>query len=162
MAISEQMISELTAEAAMTRRLLEKVPDDKLGWRPAEGLQTIGWNAIHLAETVGWVPEIVGLSELDVAPPGGPQYVPPAAASTREVLRHFDKNLAKSLAALRGVPDAVMDEPWTMKMGGQEIFTMKKGDCLRKWVFSHSSHHRGILSAYLRLAGVPHTSIFEA
>ncbi|MGL4553307.1 MAG: DinB family protein [Gemmataceae bacterium] len=38
---------------------------------------------------------------------------------------------------------------------------MKKGDCLRKWVFSHTAHHRGILSAYLRLAGVPHTSIYE-
>jgi uncharacterized damage-inducible protein DinB len=161
MTIAELMAPELKAEAALTRGLLEKVPDDKLGWRPMEGLQTIGWNAVHLAEIAGWVPMILGVSELDIAPVGGPPYTPPTASDVKDVLRQFDDNLAKSLAAFRGVPDSVMDEPWTMKMGGQTIFTMKKGDCVRKWIFTHTAHHRGILSAYLRLAGVPHTSIYE-
>jgi uncharacterized damage-inducible protein DinB len=79
-----------------------------------------------------------------------------------QLLKHFDANVAGSLAALRGVPDAVMAEPWTMKMGGHVIFTLPKGECLRKWIFSHTAHHRGILSAYLRMAGVPHDSIYES
>lgn len=161
MTIAERMAPELTAEAAMTRKLLEKIPDDKLNWRPMDGLQTIGWNALHLAEIVGGVPMTLNVSEFDIAPVGGPPYTPPTANDTKDVLRQFDDNLSKSLAALRGVPDSVMDETWTMKMGGQTILSMKKGDCLRKWVFTHAAHHRGILSAYLRLAGVPHPSIYE-
>ncbi len=73
----------------------------------------------------------------------------------------FDVNGKNALAALQGVPDSLMDEPWSLKMGGQIIFTMKKGDCLRKWVLSHSAHHRGILSVYLRMAGVQLLSIYE-
>lgn len=162
MLISELMIPELGAEMAMTRKLLAKIPSEKLAWKPAEGgLQTIGWNANHLAEIAGWMPVIVGQDELDIAPVGGPQYTPPSASTTEEILATFDANLAKSLASLKGVPDSVMDETWTMKAAGQTILSMKKGDCIRKWIFSHASHHRGIVSAYLRMAGVPHTSIFE-
>lgn len=161
MLISELMIPELTRELAMTRNLLAKIPGDKLGWKPAEGLHTIGWNAAHLAEIAGWVPVIVGQDEFDIAPLDGPPSTPPNESDIGQILKTFDDNQAKSLAALRGVSDAVMDQTWTMKMGGQTILVMKKGDCLRKWVFSHTSHHRGILSVYLRLAGVQHTSIYE-
>jgi uncharacterized damage-inducible protein DinB len=161
MTVAELMHHELRAEAAMTRRLLAKIPDAKLDWKPTEGLQTIGWNARHLAEMASWLPAIVGLSELDMAPADGPAYTPPALPTVADILHEFDKNLADSLTALQGVPDAVMADPWTLKMGGQTIFTMPKGDCIRKWVFSHTAHHRGILSVYLRLAGVPHPSLYE-
>jgi uncharacterized damage-inducible protein DinB len=73
----------------------------------------------------------------------------------------FDERAPQAIAALRGVPDDVMEQPWSLKMGGQVLFTMRKGDCLRKWVFSHSAHHRGILSVYLRMAGVQFSSIYE-
>lgn len=162
MLISELMVPELARELAVTRALLALVPDDKADWSPGGGLQTIGWNASHLAEVAGWVPFIVPQAELDIAPPGGEALPTPTKKTTAELLEHFDANAAASLAALKGVPDAVMAEPWTMKMGGHVLFTMKKGDCLRKWVFSHIPHHRGILSAYLRLAGVPHNSLYES
>lgn len=161
MLISELMVPELTAEMAMTRKLLARIPPDKLDWKPAEGVHTIGWNAAHLAEIPGWLPGIVGQSEIDMAPVGGEPYVAPVATDVKTLLKTFDDNVAKALAALQGAPDAVMAEPWTLKMGGQVIFTMPKGDCLRKWVFSHTAHHRGILSAYLRLAGVSFPSIYE-
>lgn len=157
MLISELMAPELAAEMAMTRKLIARIPDDKLGWKPSEGLHTIGWNANHLANIAGWVPGIVGQSELDLASAGESA----EAADVKSLLAIFDDNLAKSLAALKGVPDAVMAEPWSLKMGGQTLFTMKKGDCLRKWVFGHTAHHRGILSVYLRMAGVQVPSIYE-
>jgi uncharacterized damage-inducible protein DinB len=157
MLISELMAPELAAEMAMTRKLIARIPDDKLGWKPAEGLHTIGWNANHLVGIAGWVPVIVGQSDLDIA--SGP---PPAeAADVKTLLAGFDDNLAKSLAALKGVPDSVMAEPWSLKSGAQILLTMPKGDCLRKWVFTHAAHHRGILSVYLRMAGVQVPSVYE-
>lgn len=160
MTIAELMIPELRREAEMTRRLLARVPADKLDFSPGAGLHTVGWNASHLAEIVGWVPGILNEPGLDLAAiDAGPQT--PSAGDLGALLGKFDGNLAKSLAALEGASDAKMGEPWTMWMGPQEIFTMKKGDCLRKWVFTHTAHHRGILSASLRLAGVKFGSPYE-
>ncbi len=162
MTIAELMIPELKREAETTRRLLARIPADKLGFTPGAGLHTVGWNASHLAEIVGWVSGIVRESGLDLAAVDAEQQAAAARfADLAALLKQFDDNLAQSLVALEGVDDATMDEPWTMRMGAHEIFTMKKGDCLRKWVFTHTAHHRGILSASLRLAGVKHGSIYE-
>jgi hypothetical protein len=159
--ISELMAPELAAEIAMTRSLLARIPGDKLPWRPMESLHTIGWNAAHLTEIAGWVPGIVSDTGFDMAPDGGPVYVTPEATDVPELLAKFDKNQADAIAAIQGVPDSIMNEPWSLRMGGQALFTMKKGDCIRKWVFSHSAHHRGILSVYLRMVGVSFSSIYE-
>ncbi len=161
MLISALMIEELNDEFAMTRRLLARIPDAKLTWQPSDKVNSIGWNASHLAEIAGWTPGILSERELDMAPVDGPAYVIPEVTSTSQLLTIFDGNVAQTLAALAGVPDSVMDEPWTLKMGGHEIFTMPKGACIRKWVFGHSAHHRGILSAYMHLAGVEFPSIYE-
>lgn len=162
MTIAQQMIPELKREAEMTRKLLARVPIDKLDFTPGHGLHTIGWNASHLAEIAGWTPGILNAPGLDLAAVDAEQSA--AAARSKDLpalLNRFDEGLAASLAALESATDATMDESWTMSMGGQEIFTMKKGDCLRKWVFTHTAHHRAILSTSLRLAGVKHRSIYE-
>lgn len=161
MQISDQMAAELVGEMAMTRRLLEKVPDEKLSWKPAEDLHTIGWNVAHLVETLSWVPGIIAESEFDIAPEGGEPDTVAEANQMQPVLEAFDQSSQAALAALKGVPDSVMAEPWSLKMGGQTLFTLAKGECLRKWVFSHTAHHRGVLSTYLRLAGLQFTSIYE-
>ncbi len=161
MLISELMAKDLAMETAMTRSLLSKVPSDKLSWKPTEEMHTIGWNANHLAETLSWIPGILSGSEWDIAPAGGEAYVTPDLAAEGKLVEAFDRYCGEAMSALNGVPDSVMDESWSLKMGGHVLFTMKKGDCLRKWVFSHSAHHRGILSVYLRMAGVPITSVYE-
>ncbi len=161
MTISEGMATELASEMAMTRNLLARIPDQKLGWQPTDELHTIGWNAAHLVEIVGWVPGLLDQDAFDIAPVDGPAYVTPEATQTHQLLEAFDAHAASAIAALQAVADGVMEESWSLKMGGQTLFTMKKGDCLRKWVFSHSAHHRGILSVYLRMAGVPMPSIYE-
>lgn len=161
MTIAELMIPELKAEAAMTRRLLERVPDDRFGFTPGHGLHTIGWNANHLASIAGWGVTMVQDDFLDLAPPGVTAEPTPEATTTAAVLATFDANLAKSLAALEGVPDSKMDEDWSLKHGGHTLLTMKKGPCLRKWLFTHQAHHRGILSAYLKMVGVKFSSIYE-
>src|SRR5262245_19798107 len=102
MLISELMVPEFAREMAVTRKLLATVPDDKQGWSPGFKLQTIGWNAGHLAEIAGWIPVIVNQSELDIAPPGGEALPPPSKQDVAQLLNHFDEGLAKSLAALKG------------------------------------------------------------
>jgi uncharacterized damage-inducible protein DinB len=161
MLISELMVAELVPEMAMTRGLLAKIPDDKLNWQPPGELHSIHWNACHLVEIIGWTQGIIERSEWDIAPVGGPAYVPPQVDRVSQLVAMLDDQAQKALAVLRGVPDSVMEQPWSLKAGGQILFTMNKGACLRKWVFSHSAHHRGILSAYLRMAGVRFPSIYE-
>ena len=155
------MSAELPVETAMTRRLLARISDDNLDWRPAGELHTIAWNATHLVEIIGWVPGIIGESEFDIAPVGGEPNVAPEVTQASQLLATFDANCKAAIESLAGVPDSVMHESWSLKMSGQTIFTMNKGDCLRKWVFSHTAHHRGILSAYLRMAGLQFPSIYE-
>ena len=162
MLISELMAVDLANEMAMTRNLLAKIPEDRLEWHPNAGnLHTISWNASHLVEIVGWVPGILTKSDWDIAPVGEEPYVAPKIAKTSQLLEMFDDESKKAIHALKGVADSVMEEPWSLKMAGQILFTMKKGDCLRKWVFSHTAHHRGILSVYLRMAGLEFSSIYE-
>lgn len=153
------MIPELKREAEMTRRLVARIPNDKLSFTPGQGIHTIGWNASHLVEIVGWVEGILNDPGLDLAQFEGTPPVDPAGVPA--LLKTFDANLAQSLKALEGVSDAKMAEPWTMRNGETIYFTIEKGDCLRKWVFTHTAHHRGILSVLLRLSGVEHGSIYE-
>lgn len=159
MTIAQLMIPELKAEAAMTRKLLARVPNDKLSFTPGHGVRTIAWNAAHLAEIVGWVEGTLNGDGLDLAEFEG--YKPTDPTDLAPVLKTFDENLAKSVKALEGVTDAKMAEPWTMRHGQTVYFTIEKNECLRKWVFTHTAHHRGILSTLLRLAGVEHGSIYE-
>lgn len=161
MMISELMAEELPREMAMTRSLLATIPDDKLLWKPSETLHTIGWNADHIVEIIGWVPGILNANEWDIAPVGAEPYTPIVSTQVSEILDRFDNHSRAAIEALQGVPDSEMAEPWSLMMGGQTLFTMKKGDCIRKWVFCHSAHHRGILSVYLKMAGIEFTSIYE-
>lgn len=161
MLISELMSAELPVEMAMTRRLLARISDDNLNFKPAGELRTIAWNATHLVEILGWLPDIIGQSEFDIAPVGGEPYVTPEVTQASQLLSTFDASCKAAIESLAGVPDSVMHEPWSLMMGGQTLFTMNKGDCIRKWVFSHTAHHRGILSAYLRMAGLQFPSIYE-
>jgi uncharacterized damage-inducible protein DinB len=161
MLISEWMATELASEMDMTQSLLARIPDEMLNWQPTGDLHSVVWNAAHLVEIISWVPGILSESEFDIAPAGEDPSVSPEVTQTKQLLESFHRHRAEAISALQGVEDSVMDEPWSLKMGGQVLFTMKKGDCLRKWVFSHSAHHRGILSAYLRMSGLVFPSIYE-
>ncbi|MGC4003164.1 MAG: DinB family protein [Pirellulales bacterium] len=161
MTLAQYIAQDLEREFAMTKAVLVAIPADKLAWKPHADLHTIGWNANHLADIAGWTPLILGASELDLSPPGAPPYAPTALTDPTAIATLFDTNGAGTLAALRDVAETTFEEPWSLKMGGHTIFTMKKGACLRKWVVSHLAHHRAILSADLRMAGVAQQSVFE-
>ncbi len=85
----------------------------------------------------------------------------PSESDPVELLKQFDANLTSARASLANCSDAVMAEMWSLKSGGQALFTIPKSECLRTWVLNHCVHHRGILSVYLRMCGVDLTPVYD-
>ena len=149
------VLPEFDQEMANTRKVLERVPEDKLDWRPHPKSNTIGWNANHLAEIPGWVQSTLTLSSLDIAPPGGPAYQSPKLSSRQKILEVFDRNVAAARKALAAVKDEDIMQPWSLLQGGKPLFTMPRAAVIRGFVLNHTIHHRAILCVYLRLNDVP-------
>jgi uncharacterized damage-inducible protein DinB len=155
MSYAEAILPEFDQEMAHTRKVLERVPDDKLDWKAHPKSNTIGWNANHLAEMPGWVMNTLSAPSLDIAPVGGPPYQSPKRGSRREILEVFDKNVAAARKALAAAKDAEMEQNWSLLKGGQTMFAMPRRAVIRNFVINHIIHHRAVLCVYLRLNNIP-------
>src|SRR4051812_2158574 len=140
---------------ASTRKVLERVPDDKLDWQAHPESHTVGWNANHLAEIPGWVEGMLTAPSWDFAPVGGEPYQSPKLTSRREILDLFDRNVAAARKAIAAVNDGQMAQAWSLVKAGTPLFTMPRAAVLRTFVLNHLVHHRAILCVYLRLNDVP-------
>jgi len=160
MAMIDALLPEFDMEMANTRKVLERVPDEKLGWRPHPKSWTMGALATHLAQLPGWMVETINRDELDLEPEGKP-YEPPKEVQSREdLLARFDASVKAGRAALAGATDAAMFQSWSLLKGGQKIMTMPRAAVARGFVLSHTIHHRAQLGVYLRLVDVPVPSIY--
>lgn len=159
MSIADALLPEFDREMGVTRRLLERVPDGQFAWQPHPTSMTLGRLTEHLAELPQWVGVAVGQSSFDMAEGRRPEgYQPPA---TRDAaLAMFDANVTSARAALAGKGDAELMAPWSLLRGGHQVFTMPRAGVLRAFVMNHIIHHRGQLSVYLRMLGVPMPSIY--
>jgi uncharacterized damage-inducible protein DinB len=155
MTYAETMLPEFDQEMANTRKVLERLPDDKLDWKPHPRSNTIGWNANHVADMVNWLAEVLTKPSLDVAPVGGEPYKFPKLASRHEILDLFDRNVAAARKAITGAKDEDMGSPWTLSQAGQVFFTMPRSAVVRGMVLNHIIHHRAHLCVYLRMNDVP-------
>ena len=156
MTIVDALLPEFDHEMTTTRRVLERVPEDKFEWKPHAKSFSLGALAAHVAALPTWGAETLARSEIDIA---GAQ--PPTAPwSQSELMAAFDRNVAAARSALAGKTDAELLGTWTLKRGGKPIFSMPKTAVLRSFMLSHLIHHRGQLSVYLRLLDVPVPSIY--
>ena len=156
MAFRDALIPEFEHEVASTRKTLERVPEDKLGWKPHEKSMSLGHLARHLAEIPSWTGPTIEQDALDMA-----GYKPPTEPKTRkEILDIFDTNVKAARASLNKLEDSALGRPWSLKAGDQVYFSLPKGGVLRTFVFSHMVHHRAQLGVYLRLLDVPVPSIY--
>ena len=146
---------------ANTRKVLERVPEDKLDWQAHPKSHTIGWNANHLAEIPGWVEGTLTMPSWDIAPAGGERYQSPKLATRREILELFDRNVAAARKAIAAVKDEAMAEQWSLLQGGKPFFTMPRTKVIRSFVLNHLIHHRAILSVYLRLNKIPVPGMYD-
>ena len=155
MSDSEAILPEFDAEMASTRKVLERVPEDRLDWQPHPKSHTIGWNANHLAELPGWAVTTLASPSLDLAPAGGEPYRSPKLATRRELLDAFDRNVAAARGAIAAARDEDLAQPWSLLRAGETLMTMPKAAVIRSFVLNHVIHHRAILCVYLRLNDIP-------
>jgi uncharacterized damage-inducible protein DinB len=155
-ALIEGLLQELEQEAQTTRRVLERVPNDKLAWRPHERARTLGELALHVAIVPGAVAEFVSRP----SPVQAPQFLDPKPASVAELVPTLDRGIATARQKLGGLDDAALTSPWTMMSGDRELFTQTRAAMLRSVMLNHWYHHRGQLSTYLRTLGVEVPSIY--
>ena len=159
MAIKDGLLPEFDHEMGATRRLLERVPEADLAWRPHERSFPLGHLAAHIANIPTWVGIAMDGTELDAAV-AGESARPAPPTSVAELLQRFDDNVRKARAKIDEQTDPAFSVPWTLKNGEHVMFTMPKASVLRTFVMNHLIHHRGQLSVYLRLRDVPLPSIY--
>ena len=151
---AQTMLPEFDQEMAVTRRVLERVPDDKGEYKP----HPKSFRLAHLAQLVatmpGWIPMTIGKDAIDLAE--SPGY---SVESTSALLSRFDTLVAEARRALEGATDAAWDAPWSLKHGANVLRTMPRGASIRQ-TFNHLVHHRAQLGMYLRLLDVPVPSMY--
>ncbi len=160
MTYAEATLPEFDHEMAGTRKVLERIPDDKLDWRAHAKSNTIGWNANHIADLPGWSVAILTQPGYDFAPAGGEPYQMPALKTTREIVELFDRNVASARKALASLKDESLDEPWTLRGGDRIVFTFPRRAVIRGFLMNHIIHHRAILTVYLRLNDIPVPALY--
>lgn len=157
--ISQALLPEFDHEMANTRKTLERVPDDKWGWKPHEKSMAMGALSTHIAFIPSWAAETINKDSVDVMPEGARPSTP-KADNTAEALEMFDNAVSSARAAIAEASDETLLKPWTLKAAGNTIFTLPRAAVLRSFVFSHSIHHRAQLGVYLRLNDIPVPSIY--
>ena len=151
MSIAQSLLPEFDNEMANTRKMLERIPENKLDYKPDPKSMAMGRLASHIVEMVGWLKEIIEQPSIDI-PPDAKAYV---ASSRKELLEKLDQNVATSRAALAGVSDQAMMQEWSLKFGGNTMFSMPRAAVIRSMIMNHVIHHRAQLRVYYRLNGVP-------
>lgn len=152
----DPMIAEFQHEASLTRKALERVPEDKLDWKPHEKSMSMRQLASHLAEIPQWLGAVLDMDEF----PMPEDYKPYAASSRSELLEKFDACVAEGVEKMQGQPNDKLVANWKMTAGGQVIVDMPRAAALRGFILNHAVHHRGQLTVYLRLNNIPVPSIY--
>jgi len=156
MSLAEGMLQELEQEAQTTRRLLERVPADRLTWRPHSKSRTLGELALHVATVPGGVAEFVS----QPSPVQAPQFIDPSPQAASELLPALDESIAKARKILGAMDDTALLETWRIMNGDREIVALPRIGFVRSIMLNHWYHHRGQLSVYLRELDVPIPSIY--
>jgi uncharacterized damage-inducible protein DinB len=157
MTLADIFIAEFQQEAQGTRRLLERLPEDKLSFKPHAKSMSLGGLATHIAHIPEWTATIVNDSVFDV---GLVDARTPERTSRQEILDHFEKNGRGFVDLLTGKSDGHLRETWTLKNKGAQVLTVPRAACLRTFILSHVIHHRGQLTVYLRMNDVPLPSLY--
>ena len=150
--MTEPLLNELRQEAMATRRVLERVPDDRLTWKPHPKSMSLGQLAFHLATIPGNISRLAEHDEFDAAQAN---FQPPEPKSVEDILAAHDTSLEAAQAFIGGLTPQRAMAPWRFHFRGKDVFTVPRLGVLRTILLNHWYHHRGQLSVYLRLLDVP-------
>jgi uncharacterized damage-inducible protein DinB len=153
MSLITALVAELRHESANTRKMLERLPQDQFDWQPHEKSMSLIQLAAHIAEIPDmFVVQAITEEELDFAKS---KYSSPVIQSTEALLASFDANLARALTTLQATTEEALNQIWTMRQGETVFAALPRKIVIRNLCLNHLIHHRGQLSVYLRLAGIP-------
>lgn len=155
MSMIEAFVQELEHEAQTTRRVLERVPGDHLGWKPHERSMSLGQLALHVATIPGGIAEMARQSPYHI-----PEFKQPSATSAAELVPALEQSVGRAKEILRGMDDAALASTWRLVDGDKEVMALPVAAVLRSIMLNHWYHHRGQLSVYLRQVGVAVPSIY--
>ncbi|RPJ80792.1 MAG: hypothetical protein EHM18_17900 [Acidobacteria bacterium] len=159
MKMTEFFMSQLERETAISRRVLERVPEGRPECKPHEKSMPLGYLSTLVATMPSWIAMTILQDSLDLNPPGGSRHTPPQWSTTGELIATFDDALAKARDALRETTDAHLATTWRLLLSGQTVMEQARHVVIAD-TFTHQAHHRGQLTVYLRLNGVPVPSIY--
>ena len=148
----DSLLPEFDQETAATRRVLERVPDGALGWRPHEKSFNMGELATHLSRLPHWGTLILKQDSYDLVSSGPRGQALPTVAA---ILDQFDANVREVRAALVDMTDGQLLQPWTLRRGDRVVMSVPKVSAVRGFVVRHLVHHRGQMTVYLRMNDVP-------
>ena len=156
MRIIDGLLAELEQEAATTRRVLERIPQAHLTWKPHPKSMSLGQLALHVVTVPGNVAE---LAKIDTVPTP-PAFVQPEAATAAELVPALTESVEKAKRALGGFDDGKMGAMWRLQNGGRDVLAMPRVAFVRAIMLNHWYHHRGQLLVYLRLLNLPVPSVY--
>jgi uncharacterized damage-inducible protein DinB len=149
--LAESLLTEFEFQAPVTRRFLERLPEDKLTWKPHVKSLTAGQLALHIATVPGNIVKLVGKNPVQTRG----KFEFPQPASRDEILKAFEEGIATVRSLLPQFDDAAMNETWRLMAGEKEVLAQPRRLFLRDVMLSHWYQHRGQFSVYLRLLDIP-------
>jgi uncharacterized damage-inducible protein DinB len=155
MRLVDSILMELDQEAQTTKRVLDRIPENKLAWRPHPKSFSLGQLALHVASAPGNVAAIAAQDTVEA-----PNFAQAEAKNRQEVLDTFSKSLESAKDTLKNMDDARLAATWTLTKNGKLVMSVPRIRFLRSVLMNHVYHHRGQLSVYLRMLDVPVPSIY--
>jgi len=160
MKLTDLFLADIEREAAPTRRVLERVPEGCNDWKPHQKSMPMGYLAALVASIIGWIDMMVKQEGIDFNPPGGQKYKPKEMTTSRELVEALDASVAKARQTLANTTDEHLLTSWKYMVSGRVVGEQPRHIAIRDGVLNHLARHRGQLTIYLRLNGVPVPSIY--
>jgi hypothetical protein len=157
--ITELFTALLEREVAISRRVLERVPEGRPDWKPHDKSMPLGYLATLVATMPEWVAMMIRQDSLDLKPPGGGGFKPPPTETNRALLAAHDDAVAKAREALRSTSDQQLMTKWRLLVAGHVVAEDTRQMMIAD-TFTHQAHHRGQLTVYLRLNGAPVPAVY--
>jgi uncharacterized damage-inducible protein DinB len=150
--LTESMLNEFREEAGITKRALQRVPADKLGWKPHPKSMSLGQLSLHIATIPSRLSQLAQLDGFDVTQAS---FDPPHPRNMEEVLTAHEQSVVDAEKCLQEMTEQQAQAKWRLMKKDKELFNKPRIDILRSIMLNHWYHHRGQLSVYLRLLEVP-------
>lgn len=155
MKLADTILMELDQEAQTTKRVLDRIPGDKLSWKPHPRSYSLGQLALHIASLPGSIAAAAAPDSMEA-----PSFSQPEPKNRQEILDTFSKGLESAKATLKKMDDARLNSTWSLTKNGKVVMSVPRIAFLRSILMNHNYHHRGQLSVYLRMLDVPVPSIY--